>query len=326
MAPTSPDEFRALARIQAGVISRQQAIDCGMSSRGIDRVLISGRWQSLRRGVYLTHSGAPSRRAILWAAVHSAGSGAVLSHQTAAELSKLIDRPTPLIHVTIPGDRRVKTGSGIVVHRSVRLAVATHPALTPPQTRIEETVLDLADQARDFEAAFNVACAACQRRITTADRILAAMNRRSRLRWRAELTEALGHVGAGVHSLLEYRYVRLVERPHRLPAATRQAWVSAGQRARYLDNLYPDYGLCVELDGLQAHPDDQRWHDLRRINAITEEGITVLRYGWTDINSRPCQTAAQIAAVLGQLGWGGTLSRCSAKCTTPLHVSDSSGH
>ena len=116
-----------------------------------------------------------------------------------------------------------------------------------------------------------------------------------------------------MHSLLEFRYVRLVERPHRLPAATRQARVST-ERDRYLDNLYRRYGVCVELDGLQAHPDDQRWQDLRRVNAITQQGLIVLRYGWTDINSQPCRTAAQVAAVLRQQGWPGPLRRCSPQC------------
>ena len=34
--------------------------------------------------------------------------------------------------------------------------------------------------------------------------------------------------------------------------------------------------------GKQAHPDDQRWQDLRRINEITEKGLGTLRYGWLE--------------------------------------------
>jgi len=43
---------------------------------------------------------------------------------------------------------------GIVVHRSTRLAEAVHPSLLPSRTRIEETLLDLAQQATTFDAAF----------------------------------------------------------------------------------------------------------------------------------------------------------------------------
>jgi hypothetical protein len=45
-----------------------------------------------------------------------------------------------------------------------------------------------------------------------------------------------------------------VERAHGLPPARRQARRRHGSGNRYLDNLYEEYGLCVELDGNAAHP------------------------------------------------------------------------
>jgi hypothetical protein len=304
-----------LAQIQQGVITRKQALDRGLTTHMVDNLVRSERWQPLQPGVYTTFGGPPSRSAQLWAAVHVAGRGAALSHATAAELHKLTDRPSSLIHVTIPVERHVATPRGIVIHRSARILQAVHPTDLPPRTKITETVLDLTDLAASFDQAFAVACAACQRRLTTPKHLVQAMSRRSRLRWRAELTEALAEIASGVHSLLEYRYVRLVEHPHDLPRATRQAEVSTDHRRRYLDNLYEDYGLCVELDGQQAHPEDQRWADQHRINSLTREGLTVLRYGWADVNSAPCETAAEIAEVLATLGWPGKPRRCRAGCS-----------
>ncbi len=203
---------------------------------------------------------------------------------------------------------------GAVVHRSTRLADAIHPSLLPPRTRLEETVIDLVDQATAFEAALSVVCSASQRRLTTAAKLQATMGQRPKLRWRDELTMALGEVGDGVHSILEYRYLHRVERPHGLPQAVRQSRLDAEGRNRYLDNLYRDYALCVELDGLQAHPDEQRWQDLRRINSIIQNGKTVLRYGWIDINQHGCDTATQLGAVLQHLGWQGYIRPCSPAC------------
>jgi hypothetical protein len=45
-----------------------------------------------------------------------------------------------------------------------------------------------------------------------------------------------------------------------------------GSGNRYLDNLYEPFGLCVELDGSVAHPDEGRWRDTRRDNANLERG------------------------------------------------------
>jgi hypothetical protein len=286
-----------------------------MKSDQIESLLRAGYWRTLQRGVYSLFTGPPSRQMTLWAAVLSAGDGAALSHDTAAELFKITDWTSSLIHVTIPWQRRISPAPGIVLHRSGRIADAVHPTLLPPRTRVEETVLDLVACAPDFDAAFDPVCAACQRKLTTMSRITAAMRTRARLRWRAELTEALGDVGAGVHSLLEYRYVRRVERPHGLPTAIRQARVAAGGRNRYLDNLYRDYDLCVELDGQQAHPEHRRWDDLRRINAITELGVGTVRYGWIDVDRHSCQTAAQIGAILRSRGWPGPLIPCGPTCS-----------
>src|SRR5580658_9433348 len=178
---------REIAKIQAGALSRRQALDGGMSSSGVASKLRSGRWQPLQCGVYSVFTGMPSRETTLWAAVLLAGPGAALSHQTAGELFKLTDQPSSLVHLTVPRERRVRAdASGLVIHRSGRLAQAIHPALLPPRTRIEETVLDLANLAPTSEAAFGVACAACQRRLTTPARIADAMKRRSRQRWRRE--------------------------------------------------------------------------------------------------------------------------------------------
>lgn len=309
-----PTACRDLAEFQSGVITRQQAMASGLDSDTIGRLLRNGRWQLLQRGVYLVVTGEPPRSAVLWGALARAGRGAALSHQTAAELFGLTDQPSSLIHVTIPVNRRVGLVPGVAIHRSSRVREACHPSLLPPRTRIEETIFDLVQQAASFDAAFNIACAACQRRLTTTDRLAATMTKRNRLRWRTELGSALTDIGAGVHSLLEYRYVHRVERPHGLPRAVRQVRIVRGGRSSYLDNLYPDYHLCVELDGRVAHPEGQRWRDIHRDNAGLVDGLGTLRFGWRDIEERACLTAVQVGTVLSRGGWRGELRRCGPGC------------
>ena len=155
---------------------------------------------------------------------------------------------------------------------------------------------------------------ACSRRLTTPDLLRSAMAVRAQIRWRSELAEATTESDAGLHSKLEARYVRGVERPHGLPHATRQALSRVGTRTRYLDNLYREFGVAVELDGRAAHPAEARWRDIHRDNASAAAGLVTLRYNWTDITMDPCRVAAEIARVLRGHGWTGHLRPCGPGC------------
>jgi hypothetical protein len=269
------------------------------------------------QGVYATFSGEPGRDARLWAVVLRAGPGAMLSHWTAASLFGLIEFPGLPVHVIVPPDRRPQRIPGTVIHRLDRPPSARHPALLPPRTRVEETVMDLAAAARSADDGLGWVFKATGQRLTTADRLRQVLSSRPRIRWRAELTACLNDVEGGVRSNLEHRYVWSVERPHRLPRPVRQARVVRGGRACYLDNFYPEYLVCTELDGRAAHPIGERWRDYRRDNAGATDGIITLRYGWSDITGQPCQVAAQVAAVLTQRGWPGSARRCGSACTLP---------
>jgi len=250
----------------------------------------------------------------------------MLSHFTAAELDGLADQQRDVVHVTIPGQSRVRLSSQdlrpglprIVVHRSGRAVEIRHPARTPPRTRIDETVLDLAELAPTFDGAFGWLSTACGRRLVTPGQLRAAAERRAKMRWRVDVLVATAEIADGVQSNLERGYVRNVEQPHGLPRATRQARMRQGGRSAYLDNRYDDFGLAVELDGLAAHPAGTRWLDMRRDSSMAAAGIVTLRYSWSDIATRSCQVAREIGLVLRQRGWSGTPRSCGSGCQAQI--------
>lgn len=257
-------------------------------------------------------SGEPTRETMLWGALLRAGPGAVLSHQTAAERHGLVDEPSFPITITVPVSRHPAQAKiqGIVIHRSDAILRTRHPAMLPPCTRVEDTVLDLIQVASNFDDAYAWICRAIGRRRTTADRIHLAMDARKKMRWRGEIAAALGSAAEGILSVLEHRYVRRVERPHGLPPACRQAGIRQRTGNRYLDNLYEEYQLCVELDGTAAHPADEQWRDKRRDTDNAVRGILTLRFGILDVGDLRCQTAAAVASVLRSRGWPGTPHPC----------------
>jgi Transcriptional regulator, AbiEi antitoxin len=309
-----PDDCRELVFFQRGVVSRAQALEAGVGSSTVISRLRTGRWQRLYRGVYATFTGEPGREAMLWAALRRVGPDAVLSHHTAAELSRLSSRPSPLIHVTLPRQLHLRPIPGIVLHRSSRIDQARHPTLTPPQTRIEETTLDLAEAADDLDDALAWLARACGGRLTTPDLLRTALASRARMRWRGEVASALSDIASGAHSVLELRYTRRVERPHGLPPATRQARVVGERRTAYRDALYADFGVVVETDGVVAHPLEERWRDQHRDNAAIVDGLVTLRYSWTDVTQRPCLVAAEVAKALRRRGWRNIPRQCSPIC------------
>jgi len=237
----------------------------------------------------------------------------VISRST-AELYGLTDRVSAAIHVTVPAARRIRGTTNLVIHRSNRIAVVCHPMLLPARTRIEETVIDLTQTAHDSDEAFHWLSRACGSRFTTASRLQVALSQRKRVQFRGELVSGLTAIADGVHSPLEYRYVRGVERPHKLPVAQRQAKIALGRARRYLDNLYEEFGVAVELDGHAAHLIHDRWRDVHRDNAMTGAGIITLRYNWADVTRQACEVAAEIGVVLRRRGWAGHPRPCGPPC------------
>jgi hypothetical protein len=309
-----PSSLRDLADLQRGVITRSQALSAGLSKDLIASRLDGERWQRLHTGVYAAFSGPVDREARLWAAVLRSGKGAAVSHQTAAELDHLTDRPSTMIHVTVPSSRRVMPIRGVVLHARLDPEAATHPSRLPPRLRIEETALDLADQCDDVWNAVGWISSALGRRLTTQDRLRETMSKRSRIRWRNDLTVLLSPDLAGVHSVLEFRYVRDVERPHGLPRSKRQARVVQNGKTAYRDVLYEEFALTVELDGRAAHPGDTRWQDIWRDNASAADGVITLRYGYRELMASACLVASQVSEVLRCRGWQGSARQCSLGC------------
>jgi hypothetical protein len=315
VAGRDPEATPTAAQVQAGVVARWQALEEGWTSAEVAHRLRSGRWRALHPGVYATFTGPLPWRTRVWGAVLHAGPGAVLSHRAAAFEQGLLDVPPDAVDVLVDAPHRVTRRPGVTLHRSRHHGGRRHPARSLPQTRLEDTVLDLVEQCVAADDVVGWLTRACQRRLTTPRRLRRAAARRSRLRHRRLVHEVLDEVSDGVASPLERRYARDVERAHELPRSTRNGPAVLGGVRRYRDVRYRRQRTTVELEGLAYHPDDEAARDDARDNAAVLAGDAVLRYGWTAVVGSPCSVAAEVAAVLQARGWTGRLRGCSALCT-----------
>lgn len=310
-----PAPLRQRAADQSGIVSRSQAIDCGMRTSTIRSKLKSGQWQLVYPGAYATFTGPISRRARLWAAVLHAGKGAQLSHDTAAETDRLIDLRSETIHVTIPAERRIRPLPGLRVHRTRHLRDLRFPPGELPRTWVEDTILDLADGMSSFDDVCALVTAAFGRNKTFAAMMRTVLAERPFHRWRTEIGELVTAADGGAHSVLEFRYDRDVEQAHGLPRSQHQvAFRKKDGSKGFRDRVYGEFGVIVELDGRLAHPDERQWDDKERDNDAAEGAQQSLRYGWRHVRRDPCGTALQVAAVLHGRGWAGQIRPCSKGC------------
>ena len=105
--------------------------------------------------------------------------------------------------------------------------------------------------------------------------------------------------------MLEYRYLRDVERAHGLPPSRHQVRAVIDGKPAYRDAYYADYQVAVELDGRLAHPDDERWRDSHRDVVAGVQGIQTCRYSWRDIYGSPVRNrrAAGADPESARLAW-----------------------
>lgn len=308
------DRWNQLVDSQHGVVGRRQAIDCGFSEDAIRERLERGAWQVLHRGVYAVHTGPISWPGLAQAALLRVGPGSCLSHLSAGYSHGLADDPGPIVHVSVPRDRRV-TGRlrGIRVHRSDRSLSDAQLNRVPARTRIEATVLDLVESSLTVPQVIGWLTKACQRRLTTPGRLLVAAADRPRMRYRQVVVAVLADVAEGAQSPLELAHLRRVERAHGLPRGHRQTGL-AGRRVTWIDVDYEQFGTRVELDGRLGHEVHEAFRDRARDNRSARAGVAALRYGFAEVLGDPCGVAAEQAEVLQARGWHGRPRPCGPRC------------
>jgi hypothetical protein len=296
---------------QEAVVTTAQLNAWGVGGSVVSRRVARGDWQQLWRGVVALHSGAISWRERARGALLYAGEGAALSHTSAAFVHGIVPAPGPRIVVSIPIRRAVSAQPGLVVRRRRTMPYAGGRIRA---LGVDATVLDLVHELDSEDDVVGIVCEAVRVGVLPGRLLLAAGERRF-LRHRDLVANLLGDEGLGIESPLEHRYVRDVERRHRLPVATAQVSERTGGRWIRADRVHVGLGVRIELDGQLAHPSGRTAVDTWRDNAVLiERSEITLRYRWQHVVTEPCATAAQVATALRSRGWQGRPRRCSPTC------------
>ncbi len=293
----------AAAERQGGVLTLAQLVEIGLSPSAIRSRVARGRLFRVHRGVYsLVPLALLHRDGRFMAAVLACGSGAVLSHRSAADLLGLRADQRAVIDVTIPGCSG-RSHDGIIVHRSRTLIAADVTTVAGiPCTTVARALFDLAAVlgARPWERVYDQAS------------ILEVLDGRA-------LDDQLRRnpSGAGVRRLravrdehragstaswseLEERLLA-VSRGAGLPGPELNAWIvpGDGEPAIRVDFLWRSERLVVEADGHRFHRTRLGFEtDRRRDQRLMLAGWRVIRVTWRQLQHEPEKVAGVIRGLL----------------------------
>jgi very-short-patch-repair endonuclease len=286
-----------LAQRQHGTLSRQQALEAGLSPSAIARRLGAGEWVRLFRGAYRLAGSECTFEQRVMAGILAGGDGAVASHRAAAALLGMPGAPR-WVEITVPRTHRVEL-EGVIAHRTRLLdpedvaRLKGIPATTPART--------IADLARVYPATKvgPMLDYALARRLVTRARLEARASGRGHNDVLRELLKERPASARPMGSEFEahlFRALRDAGLP--LPMAQYRVLMLDGSEV-FLDFAYPDVLLAIEADSYLWHASLADWQrDRARNNELVGLGWSILPVTYDLVVRTPAEAARQVGCAL----------------------------
>jgi very-short-patch-repair endonuclease len=298
MLGMSSDEFGWLLERQAGVFTRRQALDCGVSATAATAALQDGGWVRVAGRGFVLRGQVVGVEQGAWAAVLTVpravvcGPSAFALRQPAAPLPRLGS-----VTVALPS-----------VHLQPAYRLAVRQVVIPAEDwsawrglPVQKAGPALVDSlaGHDEPAADALFAWALARAVVGADELGRLVGARRGRPGRRRLGKYLALAGAGAASALEAAFQLVLVR-RRIGGWTPNAQVKLvdGSVVR-VDVLFKAARLAIELDGRLAHSSRHSFQaDRARQNLLVAAGYKVLRFTWEDVVDRPDHCAKQILQFL----------------------------
>jgi hypothetical protein len=302
-------------KFQAGVVGASQLLASGWTHPEIRNQLRGQRWRRLLPGIYATYTGEPTIESWWWAAHLYCGEESALGGASALQAWGVTAKGLP-VEIDVPWNKRIDSVEGLMtIHRRRTPRPVRSRRNLPPAVVAHEAVLDVVDTFDSGQDLAGLIAKACQSGAASPEQIERGLKARTRHRHRAVIGKLLEAVRGGATSVLEIDGVNNILKAHGLPTGTGQAVERQDGQTVRRDRRIDPFGLVLEFDGRLGHSDaDGQFRDMHRDNAVMLTMRPTLRYGWVDVQFLACEAAAQIARILTNLGWTGTLESCGKNC------------
>ena len=284
---------------QHGLITRAQALACGLDQNVFDRrVRTGGLWQRLLPGVYLTVTGTPTQDQLDTAALLYAGPGSTLTGPAALRRHGVRGPRSKTVDVLIPASRRRKSVDYVAIRFTRRMPEQVC-YLGPVQFVLPaRAVADSARWLDDLPSVRATVAAAVQTRLCTIDQLVAEL-RSGPVQGSAFFRAALAEVMDSVRSSREAEMKDLIKRG-RLPVPLFNARLYCGDELiAVADAWWPDAGVVAEVDSKEWHLSPSDWEKtMRRHAKLTSLGVLVLHFTPRQIRQEPEQVLGIIRQAL----------------------------
>lgn len=270
------ERARALAADQEGVVGLAQLRELGVTRAQVRAQVAAGRWGRVHSQVLAVHTGPLAQQAQLWAAVLEGGPSAMLDGAASLVAAGLTGFTIDTIRVSVPKGSRTRRAPGVVIRETRRLCPDDRAPGALSRTRPEVAAVRGGLWARSDKQAALLVTMTVQQRLTTPERIGRALLEVRRDRRRELLTAVVVDLLDGVRALSEAEFAREC-RERGLPEPSRQVVRKSKDGRYYLDVCWDEWGVVVEIDGIQHAWAGNLVQDALRQNDVTLTHDVVLR-------------------------------------------------
>jgi very-short-patch-repair endonuclease len=290
-----------LASGQDGVVSLSEAYALGTTRAEVRANVAAGRWRRVGSQSIVVHHGQLTQDARFRAAVFEAGPRAQLDGESSLLAAGLRHYDSARIRVSVPRGARVRRARGLDIRQTRRWDADDLVGSGVARTRNEVAAVRAALWARSDKQAALLLTMTVQQGLATAEQLGVEVLRIRRARRRRLIHAVILDLLGGVRSLGELEFARECRR-RGLPPPTRQV-LRRGRNGRYyLDVVWEEWGVVVEIDGIQHAWADHVVADALRHNDVTLQDATVLRLPLLGLRVAADEFFAQIRRALAGNG------------------------
>jgi predicted transcriptional regulator of viral defense system len=287
----------------AGIVTTAELTAAGFSDDRIGTLTSRGDLYRVGRGVYADGEHARETLAFadglqllqLAAAVAVTGTGAVVSHESAAYLYSIDLLSTPVVAtLTCPPRRGRNARAGIKLHTATLPGDHVTAAGRLPVTTPARTVVDLA-RTVSFRAGVVTADSALRKKLVTKTELTAVLATCARWPGARRAAAVIDFADARAESPLE-SIARITFKDCGLPPPELQVWLGGtDEPTGRVDFYWKQYRTIAEVDGAIKYKDPERARaQLRRDSQLRDDGFEVVHFTWQQITQTPGQVALSI--------------------------------